>query len=195
MPTIYYVYRYNRDDGTPYYIGKGSNYRAWEKHGRISVPKDNTKIIIIRENMIESDAFSLEIELIAKYGRKDNNTGILRNMTDGGDGVSGLIHSEISKSKMNISAKNHYNEHPMSSERKELLSISVKKYYSDNPKSKNKLSTILKKRYETLESREIHSAIMKKYYSEKPKKPSTKETKENISRGMKKYYLKKPNCG
>ena len=52
---------------------------------------------MIAENLSEQAAFDLEIELIAKYGRKDLGTGILRNLTDGGDGASGYRYTEERK--------------------------------------------------------------------------------------------------
>ena len=122
MENIYYVYMYLRKiHNTPYYVGKGKNNRAFEKHGRIVVPKDSTKIHIIKENLSNEEANELEKALIAQYGRKDNNTGILRNLTDGGEGTSGIIpwnkgknHSEESKMKMSISrlanSKRGYNQ-------------------------------------------------------------------------------------
>ena len=86
MKQKYYVYEWLREDGTPYYIGKGEGFRAYAK--RPYKPLDESRIHIIKDNMLEEDAFNLEKELIAKYGRQDLGTGILKNKTDGGEGGS-----------------------------------------------------------------------------------------------------------
>lgn len=83
---IYYTYAYLREDSTPYYIGKGKGKRAWSKYHRVHLPSDRTRIQIIKDGLSNEEALALEIELIAKYGRKDLGTGILHNQTDGGDG-------------------------------------------------------------------------------------------------------------
>lgn len=98
----FYIYFYLRDDFTPYYVGKGKNNRAWNTHRYVGVPKDKSHIIIIQDNLSEVQSFILERYFIRWFGRKDNNTGILRNMTDGGEGTSGYKHSIISIEKSKI---------------------------------------------------------------------------------------------
>ena len=99
---IYYVYQYVREDQTPYYIGKGCRNRINEGHN-VALPIKERRVIIA-DNLSEQEAFDLEIELIAKYGRKDLGTGILRNQTDGGDGASGHKHSKEAIEKMKANA-------------------------------------------------------------------------------------------
>ena len=66
----YYVYAYLRSNGTPYYIGKGCNRRAYEKHGTIPVPKDRIKIVFLETNLSNVGALALERRYIRWYVAK-----------------------------------------------------------------------------------------------------------------------------
>ena len=73
----YYVYAYLREDGSPYYIGKGKSNRLNSKQRTSSLPKNKSNIIIIQDKLTEKSALFLEQVYISFYGRKDNETGIL----------------------------------------------------------------------------------------------------------------------
>ena len=98
--TIYYVYRYDREDGTPYYIGKGKEDRCYSYHRKVKRPDDESRIIIVQDNMSEQDAFDLEEHLIEQYGRKDLGTGILRNMSRGGLGRRDPVVTQETREKL-----------------------------------------------------------------------------------------------
>ena len=93
----FYTYAYLREDRTPYYIGKGSGKRIYSKQKYIKPPKDKSRIIYLKQNITEEEAFKHEIYMIAVFGRKDLETGILHNRTGGGEGTSGYNHTEQCK--------------------------------------------------------------------------------------------------
>ena len=106
----YYTYAYLREDKTPYYIGKGKGNRLYKKDSRVfAPPKDKSRIIFLKQNLTEEEAFKHEIYMIFLYGRKDLGTGILYNMTNGGEGSSGCIPSEETRRKLSDAQKGEKN--------------------------------------------------------------------------------------
>lgn len=123
---VYFLRRPDRDDplnpgqGQPFYVGKGSNGRVNEhrKEAKALLHKSGRKSIkvtiihklwkqgldfkedIIHNNLIEQEAFVYEIQMIAIYGRVNNKTGCLANLTDGGEGQHGAIRSNEMKQKL-----------------------------------------------------------------------------------------------
>jgi hypothetical protein len=170
---IYYVYAYLRKtDNTPYYIGKGKNSRAYVKHKGLTVPKNISKIVILENNLTEIGALALERRMIRWYGRKDIHTGVLLNRTEGGDGVSGLKHSEKTRKQISLSSSGCNNPNfgkPRSEEFKEKLRSKLKgKPLSEETR---------KKMSEAAKVRKINGMQGKRHTEETKKKISLNKTK------------------
>jgi hypothetical protein len=106
--TCLYIHT-RKSDAVIFYVGIGNDKRPYTKSKRNKfwksvVNKHDYEVTILKTGMSWKDACELEIKMIAFYGRirpnKDNlNYGCLVNMTDGGDGVKGLIQNEEKNKK------------------------------------------------------------------------------------------------
>ena len=204
MDNDYYIYFYlrSRDSaigkaGTPYYVGKGKGRRAYHTGHSYDVPKDKNNIVFVLNNLTEEQAFQNEIDFISWYGRVDSGNGILRNLTDGGEGMSGWVPSEETKRKIGESNKGK----TRSEETKRKISKANKgKILSEETKrkigelNKGELNPMFGKTRSEETKRKIGEASKGKILSEETKrkigesnkgKTRSEETKRKISKANK----------
>jgi hypothetical protein len=105
------LYRHIRKDiEMPFYIGIGlDTKRAYSKthrnaHWKSIVGKTNYEVEILFDDIDYEYAKIKEKEFIALYRRKEDG-GILCNLTLGGDGVLGIVHTEEARKKMSAPNK------------------------------------------------------------------------------------------
>lgn len=109
---MFYVYgHYRPNEDRPFYVGKGLGKRSVSRNGRSewwkrivakNFPETGVPIVkMLSKNVVdESLAFDLEAFWIALFGRKNLDEGCLINHTNGGEGCSGMVHSESTKRRM-----------------------------------------------------------------------------------------------
>lgn len=111
MRMDFYVYvLIDPRNGLPFYVGKGNGNRMINSMKDTFNPFKTRVINKIKSlgleviakkvcgNLPESLAYKFENELVIKYGRRDNKTGILTNLNDGGYG--GVNPSKEGRKKM-----------------------------------------------------------------------------------------------
>lgn len=124
---MFYVYVY-RDPrplkkDQPVYVGKGTGDRDISHWSRGSHNKPFQDFIShlkqrglvatcerVFETESEEEAFAKEVELIALYGRRNLKTGTLFNLTDGGEGASGLVKTDAQKAADGRFTKEHWQQ-------------------------------------------------------------------------------------
>jgi hypothetical protein len=180
-PYRFYTYAYLREDGTPYYIGKGSGDRIKYKRKTIKPPKDKSKTIFLKQNLTEEEAFKHEVYMISVFGRKDLGTGILHNRTDGGEGTCNVIRDENWKKNQKLSQENRFSD----IEQRKNMSDSIKKWWSI-PEVRDKLISSFKNKKLSKEHKNNLRESMNRFYDENPDyKKQKSEYQSNFLKGKK----------
>jgi hypothetical protein len=176
----YYTYAYLREDRTPYYIGKGKGNRAYKKkRGKINPPKDKSRIIFLKQNLTEAEAFKHEIYMIDVFGRKDLGTGILHNRTDGGEGSSGWVPSEETRRKISEASKG--NTYMLG----KTLSEETKRKMSETRKGKTHSEETKKKQSEVKKGKTFSEEHRRNLSEAQKGKTPSEETKKKMSDAQK----------
>jgi hypothetical protein len=109
----FWTYKEHVFNYQPFYVGKGRRkreivhlcpYMLRQKNFKNSIIKSIINEIgempihyRIYSELSNNDAIKIEIDFIKTFGRRDNNTGILTNCTDGGDGANNFSKEVLKK--------------------------------------------------------------------------------------------------
>jgi hypothetical protein len=113
--SIVYAYLREKDSprgkaGSPYYIGVAAHHwRPYQSAGRKTPrPAEESRVRMLRSGVTDKQARDWERFYIARYGRLDEQAGrqLVRNRTDGGEGVRGYRHTEETRARMREERRN-----------------------------------------------------------------------------------------
>ena len=179
----YYTYAYLREDKTPYYIGKGKGDRIYSKQKYIKPPKDKSRIIYLKQNLTEEEAFRHEIYMIDVFGRKDLGTGILQNLTDGGEGSSGAVRSDEYRRKLSNTNKGRN------------VSEKTRKKISESTKGKSRSEEHRKNIGKANKNKIVSEETRKKISEAGTGRPCSEETRRKHRENMKGRKWWNDGCG
>jgi hypothetical protein len=185
---MFYVYEHIRPDTNAiFYVGKGSKKRINSKKDRnkywnnIVFKCDGFESNILLETDDEDFAFFVEEEVIDLYKKR----GIkLSNLTNGGEGLSGLKHSIEAKEKMRIHALNRIHPKHTEESKEKIRKASTGVIFTEERKSK--ISEKAKGRKMPEHIKQLHRNKRFKHA------PETLEKMKEIQRAMPK--TKCPHC-
>lgn len=183
---MFYTYCHTRNDTNKiFYIGKGKDSRAFHLHQRNKlwhniVNKHGFQAEILSYWKTEKEAFDHEKLLILCF--KDMGYK-LSNMSDGGEGSTGLIHTEESKRKISQKLLGI-----PKSEQHKLNVINARKNYKTSEETKEKLRKL---RVGTKLSDEHKAKISKSRTGKK----HSKEVLKKMSDARTLYYKNKEQAG
>ena len=188
----FYTYAYLREDGSPYYVGKGTGRRMYGNHRHTPVPPKD-RILLLKENLTNEESIKHERYMISVLGRKCDG-GLLINLTPGGEGFC-IPHTEEAKKKMREAERPAIRE-----DVKKRISSSMKERLKNNPRPSDLYMKNIKKMAERnstdMEKRKKHSDFMKgKSYAAKPITYKGVEysslTEAMNTTGLSRYIIKK----
>jgi hypothetical protein len=196
MENKFYVYaHYIPGEPQPFYVGRGCNKRAYRLDGRSKwwksiVKKYGYEVKILYEKLSNSMANEIEKQLIAEYGRRDIGTGCLVNLTDGGNGMVGLVVTDEHRKNNSEALKALGDNHPS---RQESQRLRMKENNpAKRPEVREKIS-----RNSAMKNPEIVAKLRNRKRSEETKRKiseanrkrvRTSESKEKTRQSLKKYY-------
>lgn len=157
----FYAYVHCKPDGAPFYVGKGHGRRAYrldkrnDWHQRV-VKKHGRENILVGTLACSSQVAAFELEKgIIKCLRRSGSS--LTNLTDGGDGVAGLVVTQLTREKIALKLREHFSD-PKNIERLSLQargrrhSASAKQKVSVANKGKVVVAVTKQKTAETIQA-------------------------------------------
>lgn len=166
----------NKIQYKPFYIGKGKGYRCF-KHLKPSSRKQKSfknniinsifkrggtpLVLKLKSGITNVQACEDEKYLIRKLGRVDIGTGILSNLTNGGEGTDGFVITESIRKNISNKLKQYYGGKGLPINHRKKISEYNRKsvdngthiFVKDNPSKKSEwkkmMSAIIKEKYQT----------------------------------------------